>query len=137
MKLHVSLSVILGMVLAFSACQSTQVRMLVDSSSIPDRTYNVTEYRGPTARSYAVLFDIPDDTTPFNERTKLDMPQGYIERFQERVRGHRTVRISDPDGTIRGYLIVSNLLNDRVRSGKEQILVVIEDPYTDYLKSVR
>ena len=124
--------------------QGYQVRTFVDASSIRDQMYDVTEYRGSMSRSYAVLFDIPDDGmdvvmqhTPFTEKIGLDSPGDYVDEFHSRIKGHRVLRISDQNGTVRGYLIASNLLNDQVRPARERIVVTIEDPYQSYLRTGR
>jgi hypothetical protein len=138
--------VTVGLVLA--GCQSQQIRTenptLIDASSIPDQKYDITEYRGPMAESYAVLFDIPDDGTelfmkysPFIDKVGVDSPDGYIDTFHGRIKGHRTLRISDQEGNVKGYLMVSNILTDRVRPAGKRIEVIIEDPYQEYLRSAR
>ena len=138
--------VTVGLVLA--GCQSQQIRTqnatLIDASSIPDQKYDITEYKGSVAKSYAVLFDIPDDRTelfmnytPFTDKVGLDSPGGYIDTFHERIKGHRTLRISDQEGNVKGYLMVSNILTDRVRPAGKRIEVIIEDPYQEYLRSTR
>jgi hypothetical protein len=127
--------------LIWAGCQSYPIRTLVDPSSIPDQNYEITEYRGPMSGSYAVLFDIPDDGTavvmqhtPFTERIGLGSPGAYVAEFETRIRGHRTLRISDEQGTVRGFLMVSNLLNDQVRPVGKGFIVNIEDPYFGYIR---
>ncbi len=114
----------------------------VDASSIPDVSYRITEYRGPTAASYAVLFDIPNDTTelfmehaPFVDKVGSDSSRGYVDEFHSRIKGGRTLRISDQGGNVRGYLLVSNLLNYRIQLVGERIKVSINDPYYDQFQS--
>jgi hypothetical protein len=65
----------------------------------------------------------------------LDSAGDYIDEFHTRNKGYRVLRISDENGTVRGYLVVSNLLNDQVRIAGERITVTIEDPYYGYLRS--
>jgi hypothetical protein len=134
-----------AMVFILEGCQGIQdslIRTAVDPLSIPDQTYEVTVFRGPMSGSYAVLLDIPEDTidvfmgyTVFTEKMGLDSSQPYLEELDARTRGYRTLRISSQDGTIRGYLLVSNLLNDRIQPSGEKIMVTIEDPYHGYLRS--
>jgi hypothetical protein len=92
--------------------------------------------------AYAVLLDIADDGievvmqhTPFTEKIGLDSAGDYIDEFDTRNKGYRVLRISDENGTVRAYLVVSNLLNDQVRIAGERITVTIEDPYYGYLRS--
>jgi len=132
----------MAIVFILGGCQSYLVRTFVDVSSIPDQEYLITIYNGPMAESYAVLFDIPDDSTEmfmrhtsFTEKIGVDSSRDYIDEFHARTRSHRTLRIGDQDGTVKGYLIVSNLLNYLIRPADEGIMVSIEDPYHGYLQS--
>jgi hypothetical protein len=135
--------VAIGLILV--GCQSDQgyqIRTFVDLSSIPEQPYDVTEYRGSMSGAYAVLLEIADDGievvmqhTPFTEKIGLDSAGDYIDEFHTRNKGYRVLRISDENGTVRAYLVVSNLLNDQVRIAGERITVTIEDPYYGYLRS--
>jgi len=134
--------VLVAMGIALVGCQKELIRTNVDPSSIQDQSYEVTVYEGPGVRSYAVLFDIPEDgkrvimrQTSFTERIGLDTPPRYIDQFSSQVKNYRTVRISDSDGKVRGYLLVSNILNYRIQSAGEDIIVSVEDPYQGYLQS--
>lgn len=143
MERSIVLVAMVAVVFILEGCQASyQVRTSVDASSIPDQTYDVTEYRGPMPRSYAVLFDIHGDGTevfmkhtPFTEKIGLDSAHHYFDEFRLQIRGYRALRISDQNGTVRGYLMASNLLNDEIRPVGERIMVAIEDPYFDYLQS--
>jgi len=143
MKRNIVLVTVMAIGVILEGCQhGYQARTFVDSSSIPDQTYDVTEYRGPEPRSYAVLFEIPDDGTevfmrhtPFTEKIGTGSARGYIDEFHTRIRGYRTLRIADQNGTVRAYLMVSNLLNDQIRPAGKRIMVTIEDPYFGYLQS--
>jgi hypothetical protein len=116
-------------------CQtSSLIRTSIDPGTIPDQTYNVTVYSRFMTLSYAVLFDIPDDGrevymvyTPHTERVGRDSPRGYIQEFDRRIKSYQTIRISDPDGTERAYLMYSNILNAWVVPAKERIMVRVED----------
>jgi len=119
---------------------SSLIRTSIDPDFIPDQTYNVTVYSRFMTLSYAVLFDIPDDErevymvyTPHTERIGRDSHRGYIQEFDRRIKYYRTIRISDPDGTERAYLMYSNILNAWVVPAKERIMVRVEEAgyYTD------
>jgi len=142
MNRNILLIILIAMILIVSGCKKGVIRTYVDASSIPDQSYDVTVYRGPMARSYAVLFDIPDDGvrvfmkhTSFTEKIGLDSSRGYIDEFRTRIKRHRTVRISGQDGEVRGYLLASNLLNYVIQPAGVSIMVSIEDPYLGYLQS--
>jgi len=142
MNRTILLAAVIGVFLIVGGCQTYQAYTFLDPSSIPDQTYEVTVYEGPMARSYAVLFDIPDDGvevlmehTSFVEKAGLDFSGKYVDEFQTRVKGQRTLRISDREGTVRGYFMVSNLLNYRIQPFGERIMVSVEDPYYGYLRS--
>lgn len=88
--------------------------------------------------SYAVLFDIPDDGKPvvmyhtyLNERIGKDSPRKYIDYFKNRIRGYRTLKVSERDGTVRAYLMVSNFLHYRIyeRPVGERFIVMVGDPF--------
>lgn len=143
-------SALVLLVLGFAAvgCKSQEIRpnlrILVEASSIPTQDYVVTEYRGATRQAYAVLLDIPDDGVEllmrparFTEKIGLKAGGEYVRQFHVRVKRFRVIRIADEEDRVRGYLMVSNLLNDRVRAMAEGIVVVIEDPYYAYLQSPR
>ncbi|MBW2123604.1 MAG: hypothetical protein JRH07_17440, partial [Deltaproteobacteria bacterium] len=123
--------VVAGLILV--GCQKRQmIRTLVEVSSVPEQVYGVTEYRSPVPGGYAVLFDVPGDGkevfmrhTPFTEKVGRDYSVSYLEEFQTTVRGYRVLRISDQDGTVRAYLVVSNLLNDEIRVVGERAMVAI------------
>ncbi len=128
--------------IALGACQSSRVHTFAGTSSVPDQTYDVTVFSGPTGGSFAVLFDVPHDGIEvfmkpgsFIKKTGLDSPQNYLDEFEGRIKGHRTLTISDQDGTVRAYLMVSNLLNYVVTSDETRIMVSIEDPYHGYYQS--
>jgi hypothetical protein len=116
----------------------------LEASAIPDHRYDVTVYDGRMRGSYAVLFEIPDDGkkmsmrySSLTDRVGLDSPGDYIDELRARTQGHRALRIGEQDGTLRGYLLVSNLLNYRIQTAGESIVVSIEDPYFGYLRSGR
>jgi len=128
--------------IALAGCQSSRVHTFAGTSSVPDQTYDVTVFSGPTGGSYAVLFDVPHDGIEvfmrpgsFTEKTGLDSSRNYVDEFEVRIKGHRTLTISDQDGTVRAYLMVSNLLNYVVTSDETRIMVSIEDPYHGYHQS--
>ncbi len=113
-------------------CRSDITRTLIDASSIPDQTYDVTVYRGRSFRSYAVLFDIPDDGTEVfmkytsvTQKIGMDSPRKYIDELNSKIRFYRTTRIGDQHGTVRGYLLVSNALDYRIRYVGERIEVTV------------
>ena len=130
--------------LSLWGCRTDLIRTSVEASAIPDHRYDVTVYDGSMRSSYAVLFEIPDDGkkmsmrySSFTDKVGLDSPGDYIDELKARTKGHRAVRIGEEDGTVRGYLLVSNLLNYRVQTAGESIVVAIEDPYFGYLHSGR
>jgi len=130
------LTALVAVVLVLEGCQNTLTRTFVDASSIPDQTYDVTIYKGRKYRSYAVLFDIPDDgievimsSTRFTRRIGLDSPPEYIEEFRDEIKHYSTIRISDQNGEVRGYLLVSILLKYWIRPVEDTIMVSVElDP---------
>ena len=131
-------------VLMNAGCQKEVIRTSLEASAIPDHRYDVTVYDGPMRGSYAVLFEIPNDDKrvsmrygSFTEKVGLDSPGDYIDELRARTKGHRAVRIGEQDGTVRAYLLVSNLLNYRIQTAVESIVVTIEDPYFGYLHSGR
>ncbi len=115
-------------------CGAQNSRPVVDVSSIPNQEYLVTVSRGPSAKSYAVLLDIPDDGievfmryTSRTEKVGLDWPRKTIDEFEKRVRFYRTIRIDDQGGTVRGYLILPNLVSYSIRPFDNRIEVSIGD----------
>ena len=116
------------------ACHSPLVRTPIDASSIPDQTYDVTVYSKFLSGSYAVLFDIPGDGvevlmrhTAFTETIGEDSPVKYIDRFNSRIRFYRTIQISDQDDIVRGYLMVSGVLDYWIAPAADRIVVGIDD----------
>ena len=119
--------------LVLGGCQNHLHRTLVDASSIPDQTYNVTVYKKFLSNSYAVLFDIPDDgtevfmkSTSLTEEIGKDSPRKYIDEFDDRIKFYKTLGIDDQDGTVRGYLMVSSVLDYWISPVDERIMVVIQ-----------
>jgi len=124
-------------VFALLGCQTRFSTVKIDSVTIPDQTYEVTVHESHPLH-YAVVFDIPDDGkqvamfhTYSTKRIGSDGPGKYIDRFNTRVKGFRTFQITDQDGTVRGYLMISNLLGYLIyeRPVGERIVVMIEDPH--------
>ena len=118
-------------------CHRFLMPQQIDSEEIPDGEYNVTAYKGLYSKYYAVLFDIPHDEkkvvmihTEFTEPVGRDRPGEYIERFKKRIKFYRAFRISDRDGTVRGYLLISTLLDQQMHedSGGAGIIIRILDP---------
>jgi hypothetical protein len=119
--------------LFLEGCQNYLTRTDIDASSIPDETYEVTVHTRFMSRDYAVLFDIPDDGvevfmryTSSTEKIGRDSPGRYVEEFKTQIEYYRTVSIGDQDGTVRGYLIVSSVLNYWIAPAGERIMVGIE-----------
>jgi len=113
---------------------SSLIRTTINPGAIPNQMYDVTVYNRFMTLSYAVLFDIQDDGrevymvhTPYTERVGLDSPHRYVQEFDRRIKSYQTIRISDPDGTERAYLVYSNMLNAWVSPAKERIMVRVED----------
>jgi hypothetical protein len=105
----------------------------LDASSIPDQPYDVTVNAGLTHKSQAVLFDVPDDGmevflryTYFTRRVGIDSPRKYIKEFKRRIRFYRTIRIGDPNGTVKAYLLVPTVTNYWIRPRGSRIEVSIE-----------
>ncbi len=100
---------------AFLGCHRFIVHKRIHPEEIPDGEYHVTVHEGDPLY-YAVLFDIPDEKQVAMSHTYLtaiigrDRPDEYLDRFKESVRFYRALRISEKDGTVRGYLVKSNLL---------------------------
>jgi len=115
----------------FHGCYtSSLIRTSIDPGVIPDQTYNVTVYGRFMTLAYAVLFDIPDDgrdvymvRTPYTELIGPDSPGQYIKEFDRRIKSYQTIRISDPDGTERAYLMYSNILNAWIAPAEDRIMV--------------
>ena len=123
-------------VLTLLGCQSHMRTVRIDAMSIPDQTYEVTVHE-TAPLYYAVLFDIPDDGmgvaldyTYATLRIGPDTPEKYVDRFATRIKGYRTLQINDRDGTVRGYIIISNLLGYLIyeRPPGERLIVSIGDP---------
>ena len=127
---------LLALALVLTACQAYRYTMRIDPTAIREQTFNVTVHETGHLH-YAVLFDIPDDGKRvdlyYTYATKIigpDTPEEYVDRFANRIRGYRTLQINNRDGTVRGYLMISNLLGYAVyeRPAGERILVRIDDP---------
>ena len=121
-------------ILMLAGCHNPIVRTAVDPSSIPDQTYEVTVYSRFMSMSYAVLLDIPEDGTevfmrytPDTERIGRNTPQKYIDEFDSRIKYYRVIRISDENDIVRGYLMISSVLNYWIAPAGERIIVGIED----------
>lgn len=124
-------------VFALVGCQTRLITVKIDPLAIPDQTYEVTMHETHPLY-YAVVFDIPDDGkqvamfyTYSTKRIGSDGPAKYIDRFKTSVKGYRTFQITDQAGTVRGYLMISNLLGYLIyeRPRGERIVVMIEDPH--------
>jgi 4-hydroxybenzoate polyprenyltransferase len=134
-KLTLSMVVILAAILV--GCQYVTTPVMLKKASVPDQIYDVTVYWS-NPLYYAVLFDIPNDGkevsmfyTYLTERVGMDTPGEYVDHFKTRIRGYRTLQISELDGTVRGYLMISNLLDYFFyeRPEGERIIVSIVDPH--------
>jgi len=126
----------LAFALVLMGCQGHIKPLRIDAASVPDRTYVVTVHQ-TNPLYYAVLFDIPDDGKPVvmlhtyaTTRVGRDAPGPYIERFNNSIRGYRTLQINDQDGTVRAYLMISNLLDHFASERKKEgrIVIYISDP---------
>ena len=124
---------ITAVVLILGGCQNYLSQTVVDASSIPDQTYDVTVYKKFMSTAYAVVLDIPDDGvevfmrgTPFTEKIGKDSPHAYIHEFQERSWFYKTISIGDQDGTVKGYLLVSGVLRYWISPSGGRIMVGIE-----------
>lgn len=126
----------MGFALVLVGCQSYITALRTDTASIPDQAYEVTVHES-SPLYYAVLFDIPDDGKQvamfYTYSTDLigrDAPGKYIDHFNTSIKGYRTLQINDQDGTVRGYLMISNLLGYLIyeRPVGERIIVMIDDP---------
>jgi len=118
-------------------CQHITSPVELEEASIPDQTYNVTVYWSAPLYS-AVLFDIPDDGkqvdmfyTYATDRVGTDTPQKYVDEFDASIRWYRILKISELDGTVRGYLMISSKLGYFFyeRPEGERIIVDIYDPH--------
>ncbi len=132
------------LLLAFAAftlflvgCQHVTNPVTLKEASVPDRPYDVTVYWSAPLY-YAVLFDIPDDGKEVAmfysyavERVGLDTPKKYVDQFQSTVMWYQTLEISDLDGNVRGYLMISKKLGYFFyeRPVGERIIVDIYDPH--------
>ncbi|NIQ39887.1 MAG: hypothetical protein GTN81_15055 [Proteobacteria bacterium] len=137
MAKRLNLLLVVALTVILVGCQYMTSPVMVKKESVPDQTYDVTVYWSSPV-SYAVLFDIPNDGkevsmfyTYFTERVGMDTPGEYVDRFKTQIRGYRSLQISEPDGTVRGYLMISNLLDYFFyeRPEGERIIVSIVDPH--------
>jgi hypothetical protein len=128
---------LMAVLVVLVGCQTYSPTVTTDAASIPDQTYDVTEYRGTKPLSYAVLFDIPDDGMPvamyhtaLTKRIGLDSPGQYVNYFQTRIKAYKTLKISDREGTVRAYLMMYSFLYYEIneRPVGEKILVRIGRP---------
>jgi hypothetical protein len=126
----------LAFALFLLGCQSSLKPVTIDPTTVPEETYNVTVHASNRVY-YAVLFDIPDDGKPVvmmhtyaTERVGTDAPGAYIDHLNSTVRNYRTLQIEDLDGTVRAYLMISNLLDYFVieREKEGRIVIYISDP---------
>jgi len=126
----------LAFALVLLGCQSSVKPVTIEPTSIPEQTYNVTVHES-NPLYYAVLFDIPDDGKPVvmmhtyaTKRLGTDVPGAYIDYLNSSIRNYRTLQIEDRDGTVRAYLMISNLLEYFVieREKEGRIVVYISDP---------
>lgn len=124
--------------LSLVGCQTWSPTAAIDPAAIPDQTYDVTFYKGTKPLSYAALFAIPDDGTPvvmshtaFVKRIGLDSPGEYINLFETKVKGYKTLEIRDRQGNLRAYLLLYNFLYYEIdeRPVGERIVVFIEPPH--------
>jgi hypothetical protein len=125
-------------------CQTWSPTKTTDAASIPDQTYDITVYKDIwTPYSYAVLLAIPDDGTPvvmyhtmYVKRVGLASPGEYINRFETRVKGYKTLEIHDREGNLRGYLLIYNFLYYQIgeRSAEEKIVLYIGRPGIDSVR---
>ena len=122
---------------ALLGCSRSIVSQRIDPEEIPDREYNVTVHKGLYSKYYAVLFDIPHDGTrvfmlhtEFTRTIGRDRPDKYLERFQERIRYYRALKILGKDGALRGYLVISNLLSHKTyrNPDRDSIMIQVLDP---------
>ncbi len=120
-----------------AGCQHIESPVKVEEAPVPDQTYNVTVYWSAPLYQ-AVLFDIPDDGkqvdlfyTYFVDRVGTDTPQKYVDQFDASIKWYRSVKITELDGTVRGYLMLSNKLGYFFyeRPQGERIIVEIYDPH--------
>jgi len=129
---------LVALAFAVVGCQPFIIPAKIDTASIPDRTYEVTVHESNPIY-YAVLFDIPDDGkevamfyTYFTNRIGMDTPGKYIDHLDGLVKGYRTLQINDEDGTVRGYLLLTNVLRYRIYSRRRgetvRIIVQLDDP---------
>ncbi len=117
-------------------CRGSTVQQRIDLEGIPRRPYKVTIHQS-YSKEYAVLFDDPYDDkelammhTWYTKYIGMDQPDAYLERFRTRIRYFKTVRISEKDGTVRGYLVISKLLDYGVYKDtrRDKIMIRIIDP---------
>jgi len=98
---------------------------------IPNQKYDITIYRSPGFWSCAVLFAIPHGGmdvimkhTTFTEKVGTDLPTKYIDIFKAHPEGYRTAKITDQDGNVRGYLMISNSLDYLVQRDERTMVWV-------------
>jgi len=136
MHLRIRFMTGVALALALMGCESHMKSIRIDAASVPDRSYVVTVHE-TNPLYYAVLFDIPDDGKPVvmlhtyaTTRIGRDVPGPYIDRFNNTIRGYKTLQIDDQEGVVRAYLMVSNLLDHFVSERKKEgrIVVYISDP---------
>jgi len=130
--------VLMALLLFSCGCHGCATRESMDEVDIPDGLYEIYVH-DLVSTIYAVLLDIPDDEirvfmrhTDRTERMGMGRPEPYIAEFQKRIRGFgSTIRITDSQGSERGYLMVSTSLSYLIQPYKGDIMVSIWEPFTD------
>ncbi|NIQ38199.1 MAG: hypothetical protein GTN81_06385 [Proteobacteria bacterium] len=122
-------------------CRDQLIRETIDAASIPDQSYSVMIYGATSSRYYAVVLDIPDDDvevtlqeTSFTKKAGRGSPREYMKEFDSRMGRYVTLSISDADGRVRGYLLVSYYLKHWTRQAGEKIIVTVtpDESYLGY-----
>ena len=109
------------------------------AAEIPDVPYHVYVYDFSTNDRYAVLFAIPSGEKQVLmkhldhvEDMGTDRKEPYIKEFQKRIKNFQSaIRITDMQGVVRGYLMITVDLNWSIGAYGNDILVYVYDP-SDY-----
>jgi hypothetical protein len=138
---NIVLLTVMTTLILLGGCRDQLIRATIDASSIPDQAYSVMIHKGPWSRCYAVVLDIPDDgvevtlqETSFTKKAGRGSPRKYVREFDSGMSRYVTLRISDADGTVRGYLLASYYLKYWTRQAGERIIVTVtpDESYFGY-----
>ena len=139
-KRNLSLGLLLSLLVFFPAgCYRYANLQQTNAAEIPDVSYHVYVYDVSTNDKYAVLFAVPNGEKRVLmkhlaqvEDMGIDRKEPYIAEFQKRIKNFQSaLRITDTEGVVRGYLMITANLNWSIGTYGNDILVYVYDP-SDY-----